>query len=125
MPGVPNKRGGGICIGGKVAPIFFNTAQDSGALPLRMDGERPRAGGVPPRAGADSLEVLTEVGYDADEVEALRAGVDLQADPVGSGGFSDALEVERERRTAQQHAAGGVAALEQVSGRRLRDGDEP
>ena len=31
-PGVPNKRAGGICIGGKVAPIFFNTMEDSGAL---------------------------------------------------------------------------------------------
>ncbi|HDS17241.1 MAG TPA: bifunctional aconitate hydratase 2/2-methylisocitrate dehydratase [Proteobacteria bacterium] len=34
LPGVPNKRGGGIVIGGIIAPIFFNTAQDSGALPI-------------------------------------------------------------------------------------------
>jgi len=27
---VPNKRGGGLCIGGKIAPIFFNTMEDSG-----------------------------------------------------------------------------------------------
>jgi aconitate hydratase 2/2-methylisocitrate dehydratase len=32
MPGTPNKRSGGICIGGKVAPIFFNTMEDAGAL---------------------------------------------------------------------------------------------
>ena len=32
MPGVPNKRSGGICIGGKVAPIFYNTMEDAGAL---------------------------------------------------------------------------------------------
>jgi aconitate hydratase 2/2-methylisocitrate dehydratase len=32
IPGVPNKRGGGICIGGKVAPIFYNTLEDAGAL---------------------------------------------------------------------------------------------
>ena len=32
MPGVPNKRSGGICIGGNVAPIFFNTMEDAGAL---------------------------------------------------------------------------------------------
>jgi len=32
IPGVPNKRAGGICIGGKVAPIFFNTMEDAGAL---------------------------------------------------------------------------------------------
>jgi len=32
IAGVPNKRGGGICIGGKVAPIFYNTMEDAGAL---------------------------------------------------------------------------------------------
>lgn len=32
LPGVPNKRTGGICIGGKIAPIFFNTMEDAGAL---------------------------------------------------------------------------------------------
>ncbi|HUH38319.1 MAG TPA: bifunctional aconitate hydratase 2/2-methylisocitrate dehydratase [Spongiibacteraceae bacterium] len=32
MPGVPNKRAGGVCIGSKVAPIFFNTMEDAGAL---------------------------------------------------------------------------------------------
>ncbi|MEW5249113.1 bifunctional aconitate hydratase 2/2-methylisocitrate dehydratase [Microbulbifer discodermiae] len=32
MPGVPNKKGGGICIGGKIAPIFYNTMEDAGAL---------------------------------------------------------------------------------------------
>ncbi|MFO7983671.1 MAG: bifunctional aconitate hydratase 2/2-methylisocitrate dehydratase [Desulfuromonadales bacterium] len=34
---VPNKRRGGVIIGGVIAPIFFNTAEDSGALPLTMD----------------------------------------------------------------------------------------
>lgn len=37
IPFVPNKRGGGICIGSKIAPIFFNTMEDSGALPLEFD----------------------------------------------------------------------------------------
>ena len=37
IPFVPNKRGQGLCIGGKIAPIFFNTMEDSGALPLEMD----------------------------------------------------------------------------------------
>ncbi len=32
MPGTPNKRAGGVCIGGKVAPIFYNTMEDAGAL---------------------------------------------------------------------------------------------
>ena len=37
IPGVPNKRRGGVILGGVIAPIFFNTAQDSGALPLELD----------------------------------------------------------------------------------------
>jgi len=37
LPFIPNKRGGGLCIGGKIAPIFFNTMEDAGALPLEMD----------------------------------------------------------------------------------------
>ncbi|CAE7447313.1 acnB [Symbiodinium microadriaticum] len=36
IPNVPNKRAGGVCIGNKIAPIFYNTMEDSGALPLEM-----------------------------------------------------------------------------------------
>jgi aconitate hydratase 2/2-methylisocitrate dehydratase len=37
IPCVPNKRTGGFCFGSKIAPIFFNTMEDSGALPIEMD----------------------------------------------------------------------------------------
>ena len=37
IPYVPNKRAGGVCMGGKIAPIFFNTLEDSGALPIECD----------------------------------------------------------------------------------------
>jgi aconitase B len=37
IPHVPNKRTGGVCLGGKIAPIFFNTMEDSGALPIELD----------------------------------------------------------------------------------------
>lgn len=37
IPCVPNKRTGGYILGGKIAPIFFNTAEDSGALPIECD----------------------------------------------------------------------------------------
>ncbi len=37
IPHIPNKRDGGVCIGGKIAPIFFNTMEDSGALPIECD----------------------------------------------------------------------------------------
>lgn len=37
IPGIPNKRKGGVILGSQIAPIFFNTARDSGALPVRCD----------------------------------------------------------------------------------------
>ncbi|MEY4583285.1 MAG: hypothetical protein RL701_7988, partial [Pseudomonadota bacterium] len=37
IPFVPNKRFGGVTLGGKIAPIFFNTQEDSGALPIEVD----------------------------------------------------------------------------------------
>ena len=46
IPGVPNKRAGGICIGGKVAPIFFNTMEDSGALVFEAPVEKLETGQV-------------------------------------------------------------------------------
>ncbi|HYD39999.1 MAG TPA: bifunctional aconitate hydratase 2/2-methylisocitrate dehydratase [Anaeromyxobacter sp.] len=46
VPFVPNKRRGGVIVGGAVAPIFFNTAQDSGALPIRADVTRLETGDV-------------------------------------------------------------------------------
>ncbi|QVL52941.1 MAG: bifunctional aconitate hydratase 2/2-methylisocitrate dehydratase [Cyanobium sp. M30B3] len=61
IPHVPNKRSGGVILGGKIAPIFFNTAEDSGALPIECDvtalnsGEvitiRPYAGTIERAAG--------------------------------------------------------------------------
>ena len=46
IPAVPNKRRGGVIIGSVIAPIFFNTAQDSGALPLKMDVTKMNMGDV-------------------------------------------------------------------------------
>ena len=46
IPYVPNKRSGGLCIGGKIAPIFFNTMEDAGALPLEMDVSKMDMGDV-------------------------------------------------------------------------------
>jgi len=44
IPFVPNKHGGGVILGGKIAPIFFNTAEDSGALPIECDVESLQTG---------------------------------------------------------------------------------
>jgi aconitate hydratase 2/2-methylisocitrate dehydratase len=46
IPGVPNKRTGGVVIGGIIAPIFFATCEDSGALPLEMDVSAMETGDV-------------------------------------------------------------------------------
>ncbi len=46
IPGVPNKRTGGIVIGGIIAPIFFNTAEDSGALPIEAPVDKLETGDV-------------------------------------------------------------------------------
>ena len=46
IPHVPNKRGGGVIIGGKIAPIFFHTAEDSGALPIECDVSQLNTGDV-------------------------------------------------------------------------------
>ena len=46
LPNIPNKRTGGVILGGKIAPIFFNTAEDSGALPIQCDVSQMKTGDV-------------------------------------------------------------------------------
>ena len=82
LPGVPNKRGGGICIGGKVAPIFFNTMEDAGALVFEADVDKLNMGDVIdiyPFAGevknAETGEVLSTFEYKSDVLlDEVRAG---------------------------------------------------
>jgi aconitate hydratase 2/2-methylisocitrate dehydratase len=61
IPYIPNKRSGGVILGNKIAPIFFNTAEDSGALPIQCDVSAMKTGDVitlKPYAG----EVLNAAG---------------------------------------------------------------
>lgn len=82
LPGVPNKRGGGICIGSKVAPIFFNTMEDAGALVFEADVEKMNMGDVIdifPLEGkilnAESGELLAEYSYKSKVLlDEVRAG---------------------------------------------------
>ena len=46
IPYIPNKRAGGVCLGGKIAPIFYNTMEDAGALPIELDVSRMHHGDV-------------------------------------------------------------------------------
>ena len=46
IPYVPNKRFGGVCLGTKIAPIFYNTMEDAGALPIELDVNSMNMGDV-------------------------------------------------------------------------------
>ncbi|WP_096703660.1 bifunctional aconitate hydratase 2/2-methylisocitrate dehydratase [Magnetospirillum sp. 15-1] len=46
IPFVPNKRFGGVCLGTKIAPIFYNTMEDAGALPIELDVNQMNMGDV-------------------------------------------------------------------------------
>jgi len=46
IPFIPNKRAGGVCLGGKIAPIFYNTMEDAGALPIELDVSQMEHGDV-------------------------------------------------------------------------------
>jgi len=82
IPFVPNIKSGGVCIGGKIAPIFFNTMEDSGALPIEMDVSNLNMGdtidiypfeGKVCKAGTD--EVITTFGLKTPVIlDEVRAG---------------------------------------------------
>ncbi len=82
IPYIPNKRSGGVCIGGKIAPIFFNTMEDAGALPFECNVDSLNTGDVVDidvyagkitRHGSD--EVLTEFELKTDVLlDEVRAG---------------------------------------------------
>lgn len=82
IPCVPNKRRGGVIIGGVIAPIFFNTAQDSGALPLRMDVSNLNMGDVITINTAKG-EVINEAG---DVVSTFEIKPNTVSDEFQAGG---------------------------------------
>lgn len=61
IPGVPNKRAGGICIGTKIAPIFFNTMEDAGALVFEAPVDQLNMGDVIEIRPYDG-KILSETG---------------------------------------------------------------
>jgi aconitate hydratase 2/2-methylisocitrate dehydratase len=64
IPFVPNKRFGGVCLGSKIAPIFFNTMEDAGALPIEIDAEKMDMG--------DEIEL--KIDHATAKVTALKNG---------------------------------------------------
>ena len=84
IPYVPNKRGGGVCVGGKIAPIFFNTMEDAGSLPIEMDVSRLEMGDVVdiyPYAGK-----ATAHGDETDVLATFELKTNVIQDEVRAGG---------------------------------------
>lgn len=83
IPHVPNKRGGGVVLGGKIAPIFFNTMEDAGALPIEVDVSDLNMGDV-----IDIYPYKGEVrNHETNEVIAtFELKTDVLLDEVRAGG---------------------------------------
>ncbi|WP_435955207.1 bifunctional aconitate hydratase 2/2-methylisocitrate dehydratase [Dryocola sp. BD626] len=83
IPNVPNKRGGGVVLGGKIAPIFFNTMEDAGALPIEVDVNGLNMGDV-----IDIYPYKGEVrNHDTNELIAnFELKTDVLLDEVRAGG---------------------------------------
>lgn len=82
IDGVPNKKGGGICIGGKVAPIFYNTMEDAGALVFEAPVDNIGMGDIIEIRPYDG-KILSESGDTLSEFE-LKS--DVLLDEVRAGG---------------------------------------
>ncbi|WP_178862303.1 bifunctional aconitate hydratase 2/2-methylisocitrate dehydratase [Thiomicrorhabdus cannonii] len=82
IPFVPNKRQGGVVLGGKIAPIFFNTAEDSGSLPIECDVSAMNMGDVitiHPYAG----KITNAAG---ETISTFELAPDTMPDEVRAGG---------------------------------------
>jgi aconitate hydratase 2 / 2-methylisocitrate dehydratase len=83
IPNVPNKRAGGVCIGTQIAPIFYNTMEDSGALPLEMPVENLNSGDV---IDIYPYEGLTKAHGTDKVVAKFNLKSDVLLDEVRAGG---------------------------------------
>ncbi|MGB3608899.1 MAG: bifunctional aconitate hydratase 2/2-methylisocitrate dehydratase [Cellvibrio sp.] len=83
IPGVPNKRTGGVCIGGKVAPIFYNTMEDAGALVFEAPVDNLNMGDVIEIRPYEGKILNVETGAVISEF-ALKS--DVLLDEVQAGG---------------------------------------
>ena len=82
IPHIPNKRDGGVCLGGKIAPIFFNTLEDAGALPIECDVTKMAMGDVItiyPYEG----KITNEAG---DTISEFKLSTPVLLDEVRAGG---------------------------------------
>ncbi|MBH2044113.1 MAG: bifunctional aconitate hydratase 2/2-methylisocitrate dehydratase [Comamonadaceae bacterium] len=81
IPYVPNKRFGGVCLGSKIAPIFYNTMEDAGALPIELDVSQMNMG--------DTIELRPYEGKalkDGKVIAEFTVKSDVLFDEVRAGG---------------------------------------
>ena len=81
IPFVPNKRFGGVTLGGKIAPIFFNTQEDSGSLPIEVDVSKIEMGDV-----LDILPYEGKIERDGAPLVEFQLKSDVLLDEVRAGG---------------------------------------
>ena len=81
IPFVPNKRFGGVTLGGKIAPIFFNTQEDSGALPIEVDVTKLEMGDV-----IDIHPYEGRITRGAQTIASFELRSDVLLDEVRAGG---------------------------------------
>ena len=81
IPFVPNKRFGGVCLGSKIAPIFYNTMEDAGALPIELDVSQMEMG--------DEIELRPYEGKalkNGEVISEFKVKSDVLFDEVQAGG---------------------------------------
>ncbi|MZI92569.1 bifunctional aconitate hydratase 2/2-methylisocitrate dehydratase [Vibrio sp. CAIM 722] len=83
IPYVPNKRAGGYVLGGKIAPIFFNTMEDAGALPVELDVSKLNMGDVIDVYPYEGKVCNHETG---DVLSTFKLKTDVILDEVRAGG---------------------------------------
>ena len=83
IPFIPNKRAGGYCIGGKIAPIFFNTMEDAGALPMECDVSGMNTGDV---IDIYPYEGVVKKHDDGSEICRFELKTNVLVDEVQAGG---------------------------------------
>ncbi|MBP8812911.1 MAG: bifunctional aconitate hydratase 2/2-methylisocitrate dehydratase [Laribacter sp.] len=81
IPFVPNKRFGGVTLGGKIAPIFFNTQEDSGSLPIEVDVSRMEMGDV-----IDIYPYAGKIEKNGEKIAGFALKSDVLLDEVRAGG---------------------------------------
>ncbi|MBV1909262.1 MAG: bifunctional aconitate hydratase 2/2-methylisocitrate dehydratase [Kangiellaceae bacterium] len=81
IPHIPNKRAGGFCLGSKIAPIFFNTMEDAGALPVEVDVSKLEMGDV-----IDIYPYAGKIEKDGELVAEFELKTDVLLDEVQAGG---------------------------------------